>query len=385
MRFRQSQLSIASGVSEHPIPTHAIGEALGSVLENIKGRIDLALVTVTLGFGGALGDMCDTVAAITTAKVVVGVVGSSIVGGAHEIEDRPAVAVWALSGASVELVRIETQRRGAGWLVSGIPKAVCHSPRLLALFADPQTFPASQFGESIRRICPQLRVVGGRIAPRHGFGQARFSLNGSLYSDGAVGVLFPAEIPIKTRVAQGTKALGEPLVVTKSQDARLIELAGKPAVQRMRELLEALEPRERAKVASNLYLGRVLDENQLEYDSNNFVTQRVMGADPTEGILALRESLDVGQIVQFHVPDAHSADANLRNALDGITGKGALLFNSAARGSGLFGYPDHDAAVVASAIESNAVGGVFTVDEFGRNGNTTLLHRGTTSVVVFGD
>lgn len=372
-------------MSEHPIPTHAIGEALGSVLEANRGRIDLALVTVTLGFGGALVDMCDTVATLTGARTVAGVVSSSIIGRAHEIQDRPAVAVWTFSGAPVEPVRIETERRGAGWLVSGIPRQVCHSSRLLVLFAEPRSFPAAQFGQSLYQICPNLRVVGGRVAPRSGYGQARFVLNGTQYTQGAIGLLFPEDVPVQTRVAQGTRAIGAPLVVTKAESSYLVELAGKPAVERMRELLEALEPRERSLVATNLYLGRVVDENRLEYDSNNFVTQRVIGADPSGGTLALRDHVEVGQIVQFHVPDAQGADQNLRSALDGLAGRGALLFTSVARGIELFGYPDHDAAVVASSIQSNAVGGVFTVDEFGRSGEMTLLHRGSSSVVVFGD
>lgn len=67
--------------------------------------------------------------------------------------------------------------------------------------------------------------------------------------------------------------------------------------------------------------------------------------------------MEVGQTVQFHVRDAHSADEDLRRtleretaALGGRRAAGALLFTCTGRGSRLFAQPDHDAGLVAKMI-----------------------------------
>ena len=93
--------------------------------------------------------------------------------------------------------------------------------------------------------------------------------------------------------------------------------------------------------------------------------------------------MPVGSTVQFQVRDATSADEDLHGLLAGRTATGALVFTCNGRGVQLFGEPHHDAAVVASLLDTRAVGGMFCAGELGPVGGRNQVHGFTASVALF--
>jgi small ligand-binding sensory domain FIST len=86
----------------------------------------------------------------------------------------------------------------------------------------------------------------------------------------------------------------------------------------------------------------------------------------------------VGQIEQFHVRDAASADQDFQRslrrestALGGHRAAGALLFTCNGRGSRLFSGPDHDAGLLAEMLGEIPVAGFFCAGELGPVGDRT--------------
>jgi small ligand-binding sensory domain FIST len=174
-------------------------------------------------------------------------------------------------------------------------------------------------------------------------------------------------------------------VVTRATDNVIHDLAGVPALDRLRDIVSGLGPEERELVQHGLHVGRVIDEQQDAFSRGDFLVRNVMGADPEAGDIAIGDVAEVGATVQFQVRDAASADEDLRQLLAGQRGRAALVFTCNGRGSHLFGEPDHDAALVHDQVAHGAVAGMFCAGELGPVGGRNFVHGFTASVVLFDD
>ena len=204
--------------------------------------------------------------------------------------------------------------------------------------------------------------------------------------DGAVGVAVRG-VPVLTVVSQGCAPFGREAVVTSADGSLVYELAGEPALQRLRAELEQLTPDEQQLAARGILAGLVIDENRAEYRRGDFLMRGVLGADEESGALAVGEQVRVGQTLRFHMRDGRTADEDLREALATTLSRqaaaGALLFTCNGRGSRMFEEPDHDAAVVGATIDPDAVAGFFCGGEIGPVGGRTFLHGYTATLAVF--
>jgi len=74
----------AAAVSEHPLATHAVGEVVGHILDEIGDQPDAAIVFVTEPFAGATEDIAATIRATLRPGSLIGATASSVVGGGRE-------------------------------------------------------------------------------------------------------------------------------------------------------------------------------------------------------------------------------------------------------------------------------------------------------------
>jgi small ligand-binding sensory domain FIST len=161
------------------------------------------------------------------------------------------------------------------------------------------------------------------------------------------------------------------------------DLAGVPALDRLREIVAALAPGDRALVQEGLHVGQVIDEQQATFGRGDFLVRNVMGADAEGGDIAIGGVAEVGSTIQFHVRDADSADEDLRRLLSDQHGTAALVFTCNGRGSHMFGEPDHDARLVHDQVSRGAVAGMSCAGELGPIGRRNFVHTFTASVVLF--
>ena len=142
-------------------------------------------------------------------------------------------------------------------------------------------------------------------------------LDGAIHDDGAVGVLLDAAASPTTVVSQGCRPIGQPFIVTRAERNVLYELAGRPALERLLEMVEELTPADRALAAQGLHCGIVIDERKLDFERGDFLIRGVLGADRDAGAVAIGEAVPVGATVQFQVRDAVTADEDLQELLAG--------------------------------------------------------------------
>jgi small ligand-binding sensory domain FIST len=376
----------AAALSEHPSGAHAVGEVVGTVLESLGEGPDLAVVFVTEAHGGALEDIAGVVRSALRPGVLLGATAVSVLGGAREVEEHPGVSLWAARlPVPAVAVRLEAVTADDGLAVVGMPEAAGEAGTLV-LVPDPFSFPADSLLDRLADLAPGLKVVGGMASAARGPGGNRLVLDDRVFTDGAVGALLDRSVRVDTVVSQGCRPIGQPLTVTRAERNVVYELAGRPALERLRETIAALAPEDRELAATGIHLGRVIDERAVDFARGDFLIRAVLGADRGVGAIAVGDQVEVGSTVQFQVRDAASADEDLRALLAGRSADGALVFTCNGRGMGLFGVPDHDAGVVADHLSSAAANaGMFCAGELGPVGGRSFVHGYTASVALFSD
>lgn len=363
----------AAAISEHPVTASAVGEVTGEVLERLGGDPpDLAMLFVTEPHAGALEDAAAAVRAVLSPGVLLGCAAVAVAGPGREVEEQPAVSLWAGRTGPVAPVLLGPDL--SGW---PSPDDLGFEPSALLLLGDPFTFPA----ESLFSVVGSLPVIGGMASAARGPGGNRLALDGQIVTSGAVGALLGPGARVRSLVSQGCRPIGSPYVVTRAERNIVYELGGKPAVERL--LRMGLDEEEVRLVNQGLHLGLVVDEHKAEFGRGDFLVRNVLGADRDNGAIAVGDVVDVGTTAQYHVRDAATADEDLRTLLDGEAAAGALLFTCNGRGSRLFGMPDHDAALLDEALDGAPVAGFFAAGEFGPVGGRNFVHGFTASVALF--
>jgi small ligand-binding sensory domain FIST len=356
----------AAALSEHPVPSHAIGEVVGQVLEQIGDAPDLAVLFVGRAHTGALEDMAAAVRALLRPSVLIGCTTSTVVGGGREVEDAGGVSLFVGRGISATPVRLRTPADAAA-----IPPS-----SLLLVLADPFTFATDELLATVA-----MPVAGGLASAAHGPGGNRLVLDDRVLVDGAVAVAIDATV--ETVVSQGCRPIGAPMIITSGEGTIVRELAGQPALRRVQETLGALGPDELALARKGLHIGRVVDESKPTFDRGDFVVRGVLGADRATGAVAVGDEVEVGATVQLHVRDAATAEEDLRHLLVGRDAAGALVFTCNGRGTSLFGVADHDASLVAELLDRAPIAGMSCAGEIGPVGGRSFLHGFTASLVLF--
>jgi len=179
------------------------------------------------------------------------------------------------------------------------------------------------------------------------------------------------------------------MTITRAEANVIAELAGKPAMERLGEVIASLPDEDRELASAGVLIGLVIDENRPEYERGDFLVRPIIGVDRESGAIAIGEHVRVGQTVRLQVRDAASADEELREtlraqaeALGSQGAAGALLFTCNGRGSHMFDVPDHDASALEDSL-GVPTAGFFCAGELGPVGGRNFLHGFTATMAVF--
>jgi small ligand-binding sensory domain FIST len=370
------------------------GEAGRRAVREARASLDgrpasFAVLFASAHFFGSAQVLIAAVAEETGQVPLIGCVAEAVAG-AREVESEPAVSLWlAADLGPVETFAMEFVRTASGGAFGGYRFGPGPAGMHL-MICDPFTFPVGDLLTHLNQHVPGTVVMGG-MASGGRRRQSRLFLNGRVLSQGAVGAHLP-RAEVHPLVAQGCRPVGDPYTITRADGHLIFEIGGRPPLARLRELATALPGRERELLAQGAHLGLVIDEYQAEPRQGDFLIRGIAGADPESGAIAVGEEVEVGQTVQFHVRDAHSADEDLRRtlereaaALGSRPAAGALLFTCTGRGSRLFSEPDHDTGLLTKMLGQIPVAGFFCDGELGPVGGQNFLHTFTASIALFPD
>ncbi|GIW71234.1 MAG: hypothetical protein KatS3mg102_0776 [Planctomycetota bacterium] len=387
------------------------GEALERVLERVLERAraplggarpDLGLLWLTSHHAPAAAWALERVRAASGVRTLLGCSAEGVIGGEHELERRPAVALWlaSLPGAAVRPLRLapaelqalaargEEPGAEAAWAAAlGMASSAAEDrPAALLVLGEPFTLDAEALLEGLHRYLPGVPLLGGMASGGYGPGANILLLDGEVYTDGLVGVALGGALRVQAVISQGCRPLGRPLVVTRAEGNVIRALAGRPPLEQLRRLVQELPEREQRLLRRGLFIGRVIDERKHAFGRGDFLVRNVIGIDPDSGAMAVAEPMRAGITVQFHVRDADSADEDLRQLLAPQAAdppRGVVLFSCNGRGTRMYRAPDHDLRVIRELLGAVPVAGLFCAGELGPIGGRNFIHGYTASLALF--
>jgi small ligand-binding sensory domain FIST len=317
---------------------------------------------------------------------------SGVIAGRREAEMKPAISILAmrLPGVRVhdfeltpaELARLEDGRA----LVAKLDLYPTDRPHFIA-FGDPMSCDPDRLTALLNEGYPGAPLVGGLASGVQLRRPSWMLLNGDLVERGAAGVALTGDVAFDVVVAQGCRPIGEPLIVTKADGNVLLELGGRPPLEVLRETLSRCPPDDQSLARHSLFAGLVMSEGRARYGRGDFLIRNLLGFDSDTGALTLGAALRPGQTLQFQLRDAQTSDVDFSTLLGAMpepdaAPRGALLVSCCGRGQGLYGEPDHDAALVQSRLGPLPLAGFFANGEFGSVAGRNYVHGYTSSLAV---
>lgn len=382
---------IGAGLSTQLDPLAGGSEAGYDAARALEGEpADAALVFASGAHLAAPEAMLEGIRATLAPKVLVGCGAGGVLGTGRELESGTAVAVWALAldGAGearpfhVTIGEDGPQAAIDDLLSSGATDS-------MIMLSDPHSFPTEAALSALARKAGGVPVIGGLSSARTAEGAGALFLDEMVCERGAVGISLDG-IEMLPCVSQGAAPFGPEVTITAAEGEVIYELAGRPAIQTIEQIMSELPVRERALIASGLLIGIVIDGGRPEYEQGDFLVRGVLGADPRSGAIAVGASVRAGQVVRLHARDARCAGEDLRRALrlraealGDSSLAGALVFSCSGRGQAMFGACDHDATMVQRELREAPAAGFFAAGEIGPVGGRSFLHTFTATIGVF--
>ncbi len=369
----------ASGISAHPDPAEAVAEVVLQVSERIAGPPSVAAVFVSGSAIDALSNVVDAIDTLLGPETMIGATAAGVLGGGEEIESGDGLALWAAAGVGATPIRLESLG-GSPPIIAGLPDDLAEGSTVVAL-ADPHTVDIEGVVSHLNQRTASVGLVGGLASTAAGPEDNRLILGGEVHLDGGVGLVLPPGVATAI-VSQGCRPIGSPWVITEANGQMIHGLGGRPALERLNELIKSLSAADRASAARGLHVGMVANDQQLTFDQGDFLIRDVLGADRSTGAVAVGDIAEVGHVLQFQIRDETSASKELDRLLATVNARGAIVFTCKGRGSHLFTTPSHDASHISEHLGS-AVAGMFCGGELGPIAGRNAIHGVTATVLAF--
>lgn len=395
----------AAACSTRHDTTLALREVADLLAEGLAGRSpDLLVAFASRHHAGEAEVLPRRLGELTGARVLLGCTAETVVGGGHELEHQPALALWAVVAEALEVTPFRVGAHPAeGWEDDEHPRIEYSGHPDLSrldtgpgasslLLGDPYSFPMPDYLERLSDEAPDLVVTGGMASGGTRPGETALFLGDERWNSGAVGVHLSGGIAPTTVVSQAYRPIGRPWVITDCEGAVVRKLGGRPAARVLMETLDELPQEDRALLQSAPMLGVAWDAARSSFESTDFLAHPIRGVAPQEDAIVVLGEVRRGLTVQLMIRDPRTAGDDLARRLERHAGPrpgephaaGALLFTCNGRGSRMFDEPDHDVRRVHAALgEDLPLAGIFAMGEIGRIGHGSQLHGFTASAVIY--
>jgi small ligand-binding sensory domain FIST len=280
----------------HPVPAHATGEIVGDVLEAIGSGPTLAVLFVTHPLTGTFDDVVSAVNQMLQPSHLIAITTGGVLGAGSEVEEGSALALWAVSGGSVETFLLPgSDFESRGFVGTGgfdglddqehQALACSEESSGLVLLADVASFDAMGW---LAAQNPRLPIAGagfgGHTRSRRSAAQASaldsearqdraeahfasgartasnvLYRNGKRASGGALAVAFGPEFAMHTMVSQSCRPVGKPFTVTKAERNVVYAMGGQFASAALKVMVEQCDDAERNLLRAGIHLGVVVN------------------------------------------------------------------------------------------------------------------------------
>ena len=206
-----------------------------------RGGLDhghVALVFLSGDARDAAHEILHVVRRITGARTVVGCSGAGVLTEQREIEGESAVAVLVIRDERLVTRPIAVERLGDG---AELARAIADSAEAtvaeggsLVLLPDPRGLDPGALLRGLGETLGPVPVLGAVAA---GPGEPVELCNTQTLAGGLAGVAVSGPVPL-IGVAQGCAPIGEPYVITRAERNVVHQIAGRPALEVLREAMQ---------------------------------------------------------------------------------------------------------------------------------------------------
>lgn len=386
-------MRFASALALDPELDAAVVKALQQLAAGaVASSPDLVVAFASAAYGQAVERLPRLLAPWLGDGLLIGCNAGGLIGGGSEEEEEPGVALLAgrLGDATLTALHVEQAAmppvgasREKWWRLLDLGP---ESGASFLLLADAASLDAQACARGIDRAYPGAAVVGGLASGAQAQGDARFLVNDEVHRSGGLLLAFSGNVVIDPVVAQGCRAIGEPLFVTACDGNLVQELDGRRPRDLLTALFSNLDGDDRDRFGESLCIGLALPGPRQTVGAGDFLIRNILGIDPDTGALWIGARVAPNAIVQFHLRDGRSASRELEKRLaESLAGQAppaaALLFACVGRGRSLFGVTGHDSGTLRRMVDV-PVAGMFSAGEIAPIQGATFLH-GYSSVFGF--
>jgi small ligand-binding sensory domain FIST len=380
-----------SGIAAAPSLATAVLDAATAAME--RGGLShgqMALVFLSGDARAAAHEILHIVRRVTGARTVVGCSGVGVLTEQREIEGESAAAVLVVAddrlvASSVAIDSVAGEGAALARAIADRGEAALAEGGSLWLLPDPRGFePRALLGELAEVLGP-VPVLGAVAAAAE---EPIELCDTRALAGGLAGVAVAGPRPL-IGVAQGCAPIGEPYVITGAERNIVRQIAGRPALEVLREAMHTVANAEERIPRAGIFAGLAIDPAKSPLERGDFLVRNIMGADPRSGAVAVAEPVRVGQTIQFQLRDATASRedlqatlASLRARLNGRRPVFGCYFNCAGRGQGLYGEPDCDVRAIREALGEFPLTGFFGNGELAPVGGRNFFHNYTGALLL---
>ena len=316
----------------------------------------LGLVYMTDSLAGDAGNILKLLRSRTGISDWVGSVGMGICATGQEYFDEPALAVLVAELPQDGFRLLELQDRPDALPPAITEWAQSRESMFAVVHADPRN---TDTPEIIAALADQLNgfLVGGLTSSRGELAQ----VSGSVCEGGVSGVLLAEDVPVVTALSQSCMPIATQHQITACDENVLIELDGRPALEVFKEDIGELLARDLQRVAGYIFAALPIAHS----DTGDYLVRNLTGIDVERQLLAIGETVETGQSIQFCRRDAEAAEADLVRMLSDLKkrtdkpAKGGLYFSCLARGPNMFGDASQELKIIERELGDVPLVGFF--------------------------
>lgn len=349
--------------------------ALGALSAPDAGTTRLGMIYITEALAPRMGVIVEALRDATGVTDWVGASGLGIAGDEADCFDESALAIM-VADFPTGSYQILASAEAVGRAGAARPKNDFSGPPLVVLHADAAR---SDVVELIDKASAETQgfLIGGLTMSE----TARHQVAGIVTDSGLTGVMFEPEVGVVTSLSQGCGPIGEMHTMTRAVNNYIFELDGKPALEVLKHDVGDVLARDLRRAAGFIHAALPVTGS----DTGDYVVRNLIGIDDSEGIVAIAETVEVGDRVMFVSRDSNAAAKDFQSMLEKLAAraagkaKGALFISCIARGPNMFGGRGTELKMIRDAIGAVPLVGIYANGEisnsrfYGYTGVLTLF------------
>ena len=386
-----------SSVSNSPSLDLAIEDVSREILKKLNNKkADLALIFISSHHSSYYEKIIEKIKVNIDCEIILGCSGSGVIGEGKEFEYLPGVSLTVASLPNVELKpfhfsqdELPSPDEGPdAW--KDIIEVIDDNPKTIVLFPDPFSIRTEYILDGLDFAFPDTKIIGALASGGNKPGENALFVNDETYFRGCSGLVITGDFELDILVAKSCRPIGEPMIVTQSNNNIINELDGDLPIVAIKKLYDDLPEDEKDVMNNALQIGILMDRLGDIDDEITYMIRNISSIDKETGSISIGESITDGQVIQFHLRDSQAAQEELKKMLseyeidDGQIIKSTLMFSSVGRGKYLLGESHHDINLYKNIIGNESpITGFFSNGEISPIGDRTYLHGYTSSFAIF--